>query len=97
MSEALQDVADIEEFIGDPSIQLTQKQYTDIQGRLANIRRALEQPEQLFVVFDGPPSHESGRFVEVENQHGFSVGGPGLNWTQGDSGLWYLGPLKRGE
>lgn len=25
------------------------------------------------IVFDGPPSHESGRFVEVEDDHGHSV------------------------
>ena len=25
------------------------------------------------IVFDGPPSHESGRFVEVENSKGASI------------------------
>lgn len=25
------------------------------------------------IVFDGPPSHESGRFVEVEDDHGHSI------------------------
>lgn len=28
---------------------------------------------KLHIVFDGPPSHESGRFVEVENRFGRSV------------------------
>lgn len=28
----------------------------------------------LDIVFDGPPSHESGRFVEVEDENGASVG-----------------------
>jgi hypothetical protein len=27
----------------------------------------------LHIIFDGPPSHESGRFVEVENDDGASI------------------------
>lgn len=61
----------------------------------ARVHEIATEAEQLYVVFDGPPSRISGRFVEVENQHGVSVGG--IDWTQGDNGLWYLGPLKRGE
>lgn len=40
------------------------------------------------VVFDGPPSHESGRFVEVENP-----AGQGINageWIDRGNGLWAL-------
>lgn len=29
--------------------------------------------EHIDIVFDGPPSHESGRFVEVEDEIGASV------------------------
>jgi hypothetical protein len=39
------------------------------------------------VVFDGPPAHESGRFVEVEED------GKGVNfgeWKQREDGYWVL-------
>jgi hypothetical protein len=42
----------------------------------------------LDVVFDGPPSHESGRFVEVENLEGFSVGVG--EWIDRGNGYWAL-------
>lgn len=29
--------------------------------------------EVIEILFDGPPSHESGRFVEVEDGHGHSI------------------------
>lgn len=32
-----------------------------------------EKYEKLYIVFDGPPGPEGGRFVEVENEHGVSV------------------------
>lgn len=40
------------------------------------------------IVFDGPPSHESGRFVEVEDEHrrGIRIG----EWIERDDGLWAL-------
>jgi len=40
------------------------------------------------VVFDGPPSHESGRFVEVEDDNGESVNAGG--WIDRGDGLWAL-------
>lgn len=55
--------------------------------------RAEPQPvaEPLYVIFDGPPAHGSGRFVEVENAAGYgrSVGG----WKRRHDGLWSLGPI----
>ncbi len=44
---------------------------------------------EIDIVFDGPPSHESGRFVEVErtsDQHGMNVG----EWIKRDDGYWAL-------
>ena len=43
--------------------------------------------QKIRIVFDGPPSHESGRFIEVENEHGegMSLGG----WKQ-EGEFWYL-------
>ena len=40
------------------------------------------------VVFDGPPSHESGRFVEVEDDEGRSV--KVGEWRQRPNGWWAL-------
>lgn len=40
------------------------------------------------IVFDGSPSHVSGRFVEVEDDdgHGLSVG----EWIRCPDGMWAL-------
>lgn len=40
------------------------------------------------VVFDGPPSNKSGRFIEVENDKGASVDVG--TWYQRGDGLWSL-------
>jgi hypothetical protein len=44
--------------------------------------------EFVDVVFDGPPSHESGRFIEVENLRGESVGRG--EWIDRGNGYWAL-------
>lgn len=46
----------------------------------------MDQP--INIIFDGPPSHESGRFVEVETDDGksISVG----EWIEREDGLWAL-------
>lgn len=50
--------------------------------------------EPLYIVFDAPPSHDSGRFVEVENADGESrkVG----EWEQYGE-FWRLGPVYAEE
>ena len=40
------------------------------------------------IVFDGPPSHESGRFVEVENERGESINFG--EWVERPDGYWVL-------
>ena len=40
------------------------------------------------IVFDGPPSHNSGRFVEVENEKGASINAG--EWIDRGDGLWAL-------
>ena len=40
------------------------------------------------IVFDGPPSHKAGRFVEVENDRGASIRFG--EWVERDYGLWAL-------
>lgn len=48
--------------------------------------------ELLWVVFDGPPSHESGRFVEVHNAEGEGVTVE-AQWMDEGDGFWTLGPF----
>lgn len=49
-----------------------------------------EKPAQGFIdiVFDGPPAHESGRFIEVEDENGCgtNVG----EWVERPDGFWAL-------
>lgn len=40
------------------------------------------------IVFDGPPAHESGRFIEVENPAGASIRVG--EWVERVDGLWAL-------
>lgn len=47
------------------------------------------------VVFDGPPSHQSGRFVEVEDEHGASVNVG--EWVDRGNGFWALRIRVAGE
>lgn len=47
-----------------------------------------DEPRYIDVVFDGPPSHESGRFVEVEDPSGRSVNAG--EWIDRGDGLWAL-------
>lgn len=44
--------------------------------------------DYIDIVFDGPPSHESGRFVEVENAAGASINVG--EWLQRPDGYWVL-------
>jgi hypothetical protein len=61
----------------------------DIAAVLARVGAADTQPEgALNVIFDGPPSHESGRFVEVETDDGRSINAG--QWIERPDGLWAL-------
>lgn len=40
------------------------------------------------IVFDGPPGHEAGRFVEVENSEGISINA--REWIKRPDGYWAL-------
>lgn len=55
----------------------------------------LDTTKAVYVIFDGPPSHESGRFVEVEDEQGQShkVG----EWKERVGGWWALGPFVGAE
>ena len=44
------------------------------------------------IVFDGPPSHESGRFVEVEDESGASI--KFGEWVNRGDGYWALRVAK---
>ena len=43
--------------------------------------------QAINIIFDGPPSHESGRFVEVETDDGKSINAG--EWIERD-GYWVL-------
>ena len=49
---------------------------------------AAHEVELVDVVFDGPPGHVAGRFVEVENSDGQSVRVG--EWVQRPDGYWVL-------
>lgn len=44
--------------------------------------------DYIDVIFDGPPSHDSGRFVEVNGSDGRSIDAGG--WIKCGNGLWCL-------
>jgi len=44
--------------------------------------------DHIDIVFDGPPGHQSGRFVEVENDKGKSI--ELGTWVKRDDGFWAL-------
>ena len=48
--------------------------------------------EKVYVIFDGPPGHNPGRFVEVEDTKGRSVSLSGVEWKQRGR-YWMLGPF----
>lgn len=48
----------------------------------------MQSTEYVDIVFDGPPSHESGRFVEVEDASGKSI--TFARWVHRDDGYWVL-------
>jgi hypothetical protein len=56
----------------------------------ADCERVLTPPQSpvLHIVFDGPPSHDGGRFVEVETPDGKSVRAG--EWHERPDGLWEL-------
>lgn len=45
-------------------------------------------PTFIDIVFDGPPGHESGRFVEVEDEGGKSINAG--EWIKRADGFWVL-------
>lgn len=49
---------------------------------------ALPDARSVHVVFDGPPDHESGRFVEVEDDEGASLRAG--TWIDRKNGQWAL-------
>jgi hypothetical protein len=52
------------------------------------MHRAAPAGMALHVVFDGPPGHESGRFVECETPDGRSINAG--EWHERNDGLWEL-------
>ena len=61
---------------------------TDATGRSVGTSALLGGGPHIDVVFDGPPSHEAGRFVEVEDARGCSI--KVGEWVEREDGLWAL-------
>ena len=61
-----------------------------LRAELASLRSGDVEP--VYVIFDGPPSPDAPRFVEVETKDGFSVGGFELENHRGTD-YWRLGPF----
>jgi hypothetical protein len=62
-------------------------QAADMADRSNGIAAAATDGPSIDIVFDGPPSHESGRFVEVERE------GKSINigqWIEREDKLWIL-------
>lgn len=57
-------------------------------ARILGVPNAPAQESYVDIVFDGPPSHESGRFVEVENEAGESIRFG--KWIERPDGYWAL-------
>ena len=45
-------------------------------------------PKAINILFDGPPSNKSGRFVEVETDDGKSINAG--EWNEREDGMWAL-------
>lgn len=54
----------------------------------AAVEAVLATMQPINVIIDGPPSHESGRFVEVELDDGRGVRAG--EWIERSDGLWAL-------
>ena len=68
----------------------------DITVENERLRKAIEDmSEAVNIIFDGPPSHLPGRFVEVENDAGASINVG--EWIERDNGYWALRITKLSE
>lgn len=61
---------------------------SSLRDRAAQIGADRSEPSYIDIVFDGPPSHVSGRFVEVENPAGASIRVG--EWIDRGDGFWAL-------
>jgi hypothetical protein len=57
-------------------------------GREIAALRQMWKRSPLHIVFDGPPGHNSGRFVEVETPEGKSLSAG--EWVERSDGYWEL-------
>lgn len=64
------------------------KEWDAARAALASAQPSAGGVAFVDIVFDGPPSHESGRFVEVEDATGKSIRFG--KWTQRPDGYWVL-------
>ncbi len=71
------------------ALQAEQIAQEEDDARQAEMAATNEQMERFIdIVFDGPPSHVTGRFVEVENDQGASINFG--EWVKREDGYWVL-------
>lgn len=58
------------------------------EEKLKALEARTPAPKVVRVIFDGPPSHESGRFVECEDEQGRGI--KAGEWKELENGLWEL-------
>jgi hypothetical protein len=66
----------------------TENEIENLRAALAAAQAAGAAGEQIDIVFDGPPSHQSGRFIEVEDASGRSI--KFGEWVHRSDGYWVL-------
>mgnify|MGYP001585273625 CR=1 FL=1 len=71
-----------------PLVARVREQDTEIARLKEEFSHNEKAEPYIDIVFDGPPAHESGRFVEVENKDGKSVSVG--HWIERDGGYWAL-------
>ena len=93
IAQLQRDEKDSDGFARNASIEMARDKAI-IRDQAAQIAALEANKRNLFVILDGPPSHESGRFVEVEDASGKSVC---VGVEQRPDGLWALGPFRSVE
>lgn len=89
------------EACNEATLRRTLSQLADEAQELLDSTADSKPVEQVYVIFDGPPSHDAGRFVETHTEDDRGCGfAPNTSpddqhpqWEQRTDGLWRLGPF----
>jgi len=63
--------------------------FNEMLNRIKDLERgSTEEHQAINIIFDGPPDHDAGRFVEVETDDGKSINVG--EWIKREEGVWVL-------